>query len=1620
MQKLLREYLDELNRKQKRRRKTVIAVVLAAIMLVSGVIWNLTQYGIAMTGEPKCGMEEHTHSDSCYADVLTCGREESAGHTHTETCYQTTSELVCGQEESEEHTHSDSCYQAVQTLVCGQEESAGHTHTEACYEKQLVCGKEEHTHSEACYIDTTADVEDASIWNAQYADTKWKDAWGEDLVIAAKKQIGYKESTDNYTVATDGSHKGYTRYGQFAGDVYADWDAVFVNFCMHYAGLEKTGLFPKETETAKWHEKFAKGNAGQNAAYLTDAKDYEPQIGDILFFEKEKEETDDQMGIISSYDKEKNELQVIEGNVDNAVKENKYAANDVHITAYLKISELEAAYKNDGAEAGEEETPEEEAPVAEELNYEDDQIIVKVTAAEEGIIPEGATLKVVPITKENAETEAQYQDVEAKLQEKAENEEYDIAGFLAYDISFVDADGNKLEPNGKVNVSMDYKSPELPQEVVENGAADAEVTVLHLEEDENGEVQQIVDMGAEQKATVDTLVTTEGEKVKSVELETESFSTFTITWKNSDRKAVITVHYVDEDGNGVDVTQANISTKSIEKNETYDLNRYKHDIDGYDFVKITLNEIKGPETTLLRRNNYNYIQYQSPSNTWNNWFEYEEDKETKEDIYFVYKPSGPTTSLTFEKVNSKGEKLSGAIFQLSNEVGRTYAATSDANGIVTFEKIPKGEYTLSELKAPAGYDRTLETWSVRVEEDQSGELKAILYKSGDDTSEAITEIVNYSETEMAVKNLESSKTAKVIDEDNRKFQIDLNASTSGQGGGEAAKGASIVLVLDASSSMNNDGKSLKDIKDAAKAFVDNAAVRSPLSEISVIWFNGSEGESYNTTSVQNFKSLDTGNDVNAIKDFIDNKSASGGTPMGDALEKAYGQLSLAQNSNKYVLFFTDGMPGYWSDNTSKNCKVANKAYNYAEKIKDPGDGNAVLYTVGYQLSGTLKWQPGHSGSSANDHGKHNINTSAAEFLSGYIASTGKAFTVDNKEQLLEIFKDIEGSIGEMFTIKPKRIEDVIDARFELTQKSRDKLTAINGVKVTDNPDGTTTITWTGEAAIIGNRNAENDGKVKGPWSSSFEIQAKADFIGGNMVPTNGSSSGIYLDDTAKKLFEQPSVNVRPLTLSLEDKNVWVYKGDTIGPIGYADELNQTLKITELDGVTTTNTGKPTWPTLTDEQKTELEKNGTLTINADGTAGDLKYIYTNTADAVGYFKYTYEIVNDVNNQPMGSMASHHAEKVGEEVEKYQLTVEFVPYSVEERDTLTDSVQRPSGVILSDPQIPAGGTELLTKEDKGKLTASGIYSVNVIAGEIQITKKLEEAAEMDLTFEFTVKNSEDEIIATIHITIPAGQKQASYTGDTLKNLARGTYKIEEENHTEYGVQSIGLCSKVEANGNLIEPEKQTDSEAEVRSPEYVSITLGNNVNQENVIVNGTYDSERGGVFGGVLFTNEKKISNWQIVKRNKNDVTQLLEGAEFTLTPSQIESDLKTYYGKSVEGGKVNWFEDSAYTKSVEKIEPGIYTLKETKAPENYLWSEEEWTLEILREGALKSVKDSNGDPIDYEIVGECTTFYYDNTMLYELPSAGGPGIYWYIFGGILLMAAAMLIIYKNKCKEVLRS
>lgn len=144
------------------------------------------------------------------------------------------------------------------------------------------------------------------------------------------------------------------------------------------------------------------------------------------------------------------------------------------------------------------------------LDYEDAQVKISVEAVEENAIPEEASLSVTPIVKDNSDTSAQYEAVEKLLQEKVENEDYDIAGFLAYDITLVDADGNKVEPNGEVKVTMNYKQAVIADEAVQTventdgleSTADLGIAVMHLEEDEQGNVQNVVNMTEENKADI--------------------------------------------------------------------------------------------------------------------------------------------------------------------------------------------------------------------------------------------------------------------------------------------------------------------------------------------------------------------------------------------------------------------------------------------------------------------------------------------------------------------------------------------------------------------------------------------------------------------------------------------------------------------------------------------------------------------------------------------------------------------------------------------------------------------------------------------------------------------------------------------------------------------------------------------------------------------------------------------------------------------------------------------------------------------------------------------------------------------------------------------------------------
>lgn len=362
----------------------------------------------------------------------------------------------------------------------------------------------------------------------------------------------------------------------------------------------------------------------------------------------------------------------------------------------------------------------EEPGLVNELTYEDDSITVSVSAAEEGIIPDGAVLSVKPITAENAETQAQYEEVAQHVEEKVTAEEKKVAGFLAYDITFADAEGNKLEPNGEVKVSMNYKQAAIPETVQETGAENTEVSVLHLEEDATGAVQQVVDMTAEETAAA-VVQTTENAEVQSAEFNTASFSVYTITWTqegNTKTKPKVKLEFVDEKGRSIESTlginrdqnididtdNGNLSDADGNLKSLRDIGE-KYNKNGYYFLDAHINTYNGEIATNISYNDrwYSDNPWIYDNNGWKEWPD--TNKDTKEvTVYMVYGEDSLSTVETVDHTVNNGVRTGITMRMIDYE---SPAQGINIGGPYTVDKAQgKIKYDLLKKKLKDGYPVT--------------------------------------------------------------------------------------------------------------------------------------------------------------------------------------------------------------------------------------------------------------------------------------------------------------------------------------------------------------------------------------------------------------------------------------------------------------------------------------------------------------------------------------------------------------------------------------------------------------------------------------------------------------------------------------------------------------------------------------------------------------------------------------------------------------------------------------------------------------------------------------------------------------------------------------------------
>lgn len=715
----------------------------------------------------------------------------------------------------------------------------------------------------------------------------------------------------------------------------------------------------------------------------------------------------------------------------------------------------------------------------------------------------------------------------------------------------------------------------------------------------------------------------------------------------------------------------------------------------------------------------------------------------------------PTADLNLKKVNTSEKGIANTTFKLVNDANSSDVkfATSNSAGDITFTELREGNYTLSEESVPDPYVRETSTWKVKVTKPEGTALTAVLYDTTGETAkeknaDGTYHIVNSTQEEVVLGSAESDKTVAVKDYDARTYQIDLTASSKATQAVTTTTPYDIVMVLDTSGSMaydlynyteytgtltpnyyyntsynenkyfvktddkiyqsmnyysnyyesywyymdansnavkvtqgsttiytrTSDGTKMAALQNAAKAFVSNVEQKNPDSRISIVSFSGSA--SIKKTNGSNGKYLLRVGDSDSkatIDSWIDNLSATGATNTADGFYKAktvfsssekWARVNQTDGRKKMVVFLTDGVP---TEHSSYDDDVADKAVQYASDIKR--DYEAAIYSLGiFDAAGSNGKLSGASIAT--------INT----FMTDVASDSSKYMTADSVDSLYHIFNSITDNMPVSITAT---ITDVIDSRFELTTGEKERLEG-RGATVTT-LDGITTVTWTN--TTVNSKTGNTPG-----WHETIEIKAKDDFIGGNMIPTNGSASGITVGDNTK-YFPQPSVNVKLLTPSIGDKEITYYKGDTIESSKFSGELLGTYKMTELDKTTTVEKGIPQ---LTEEQLTKLKNGETV---------EIPYSYTNSnTDIEGTFVYKYKNkIYEAEGAKVNPLEDHPATKVGKDVEEYELTVTFVPKTVVERKELL----KDTAVLEPNADKNISGTVVTNA------SVTGTYKVHVLA-------------------------------------------------------------------------------------------------------------------------------------------------------------------------------------------------------------------------------------------------------------------------------------------------------------------
>ena len=1313
---------------------------------------------------------------------------------------------------------------------------------------------------------------------------------------------------------------------------------------------------------------------------------------------------------------------------------------------WYKVSyeEAEAYVRSDMAEVVETEeqgTENEDANEEAEVQVEDEvpysktigNVVVTATAAKD-VLPDNAEFVVTPIVQETDPDK--YAETENKLNEKAEEDGYEIAGFLAYDIYFQDGDGNKIEPvDGSVKVSMHYTEPSVPATVSEisvvsvdeevNEEKNTNIDVMHFVEDQNGKVQDVVNMTEQGQANVET--TTDGE-IQKAEFNTESFSVFTITWK---RKSGNTqkfsfdkiIHLVRQNGqNGSTYTDLNSSVNATNSLvlETEDTNpvlymstitssginkeMYQLDESGttYRFIGAYIATTSSNEYRLVDSNKVTKLMGRKEKDSDSGVMKYQykgdttyRNLETGQTVIFVYSnaeltqkanlysengitlyASGePTVNLT--NINGILDTTSGnAIIPISavnqNNNKYTYKCTVVGSGEESVEvKALRQEPITSQIQ----YSEDGENWM-----DVGSNPVKFIY-----TADAKGDVPNTIET-ADTRNLINISMANYYTYQTygNSFKFDgtgytqSNAVTQNLVKRKLKDGYPVANGYD----NNDNGTSLKGLFDGTwEKVIPNTYVTG----LNHLFSYDSSTRTYSYDSDKNYAyyDIDSGNTEKNFIVYARNKYKGGGK-RNVASFMPYSSWDDDTDQNK----FSFGMMISFEFLQTKNGKINGQDMEFSFS----GDDDVWVF-----IDNELVLDLG---------GIHERATGSINFANGEVYVNGsrnttlkKVFSSDSNT-----FADYTSHSLKFFYMERGRGDSNCSIKFNLPPRPTNSIEIVKSLANSDKEKYTSTDFQF--KAYLEDEEDRNQNPVQYnaiPEGTPYRVK-KNDFLT-DEVRYVGENNIFTLKAGESAVFEGI------------DSGLWFYAEE----VGILSDQFDKVDITDWEVTYHDLDGNPVG---TSEGKVSKETKTYLARSEEKTAGNAARVeFKNTCNVKNLKKLM--ITKKMNGLSTTDKFSFKVYLTGQ-------NRQFIPYDggyevIHKDGTSASREGNPQGIISDiapDETIVIdkilSGTEFRVNEIEpdGSRYEKPIKEVKEGSCDVGTVTDSDGMIALEKDAHVIITNT-----LKVNLTV---EKKWSDTGIKHSSIYAGLYKadgtplkyveLNENNHYR------DVFSNVSSSDLVYELRPVTGNENvefTINNKRYVKVEADKIIvakaNNTDTKYKVSYDEKAVSEDGTMItqtITNTKIVTKLNLIKVEKNNKENLLKNAKFALYTA---NDDYTYKESNLVTGDIKTDSDGRAT--VNELVPGKYVLKETKAPDGYSLSANVWHVLVNDDQSVEVKLNVNGVDVDVDKNND-EVFYIENIKLYSLPSTGGSGIYWYMIGGMVLMSAAAWILYKNKCREVL--